>query len=81
MIEIILYIKIGCQYCENAISYLERKKMYYTKVIIDSIDKKKKILRNLKMQGINLKDGVTVPIIIINGKYIGGYEDLLKLKF
>lgn len=72
MAEIILYKKNPCPYCDRAIALLEEKGATY-KIIdltnnLDELDRIK-----------NETGWKTVPIILINGKLVGGYTDLKTL--
>lgn len=70
--EIIIYTKDPCPYCVRAINLLNEKKLAYKE--IDLTDKFDEIERIKKETGWR-----TVPIILINGRVIGGYDDLKAL--
>lgn len=73
MAEVIMYSKVPCPYCERAKSFFADKGITYK--LIDLTDKPDEI------QAIKDKTGWrTVPIIMINGKLIGGYTDLKELE-
>ena len=65
-----IYSKPSCTYCVKAKNLLELKGLQYTEVnIADSDDLRKEML--------SISGGATsVPQIVINGKYIGGFSDL-----
>ena len=72
MAEVIMYSKNPCPYCSNAKRFFEEKGIEYT--VIDLTNKPE------EMQAIKDKTGWrTVPIIMINGKMIGGYTDMKAL--
>lgn len=70
--EIKLYKKDPCPYCDRAIHLLESKNAPFE--IIDLTDKPSEIQRIKNETG-----WMTVPIIVINGKVIGGFTDLRAL--
>jgi glutaredoxin 3 len=67
-----MYKKDPCPYCDRAIRFLEEKGLAFD--IIDLTDKQEEIDRIKSETGWR-----TVPIIMINGKLIGGYTDLKAL--
>lgn len=72
MAEVIMYSKNPCPYCVNAKRLLDEKGVKYS--VIDLTDKPE------EMQKIKNDTGWrTVPIIMINGKLIGGYTDMKAL--
>lgn len=70
--EILIYTKDPCPYCERAIRLLEEKRVSYKEV--DLTDKPEEIDRIKNETGWR-----TVPIILIGGKLVGGYNDLKAL--
>ncbi len=72
MANIKLYKKNPCPYCDRAIALLNSKNA--TVEIIDLTDQPDEIQRIKNETG-----WMTVPIIIIDGKLIGGYTDLRAL--
>ncbi|ADV33979.1 glutaredoxin 3 [Candidatus Blochmanniella vafra str. BVAF] len=69
-----IYIRKGCPYCDKAKSFLKSKSLNFKEIFVgrDSSD-----ATYLEMR---TRSGgcVTVPQIFINGKHIGGSDDLLK---
>ena len=65
----IIYGKSGCPYCEMA-----RDELTLRGVTFDYIDLKESGKTAAEVTG---RDVTTVPQIYIDGKYIGGYEDLM----
>ncbi|HWU42929.1 MAG TPA: glutaredoxin domain-containing protein [Bdellovibrio sp.] len=72
MAQITIYKKNPCPYCDRAINFLNGKGLEYD--MIDLTDKPEEIDRIKNETGWR-----TVPIILINGKLIGGYTDLKAL--
>ena len=71
--EIIMYSKEYCPYCVMAKELLEKKGQKVTVIDVQHNESK----RNEMIE----KTGkTTVPQIFINGKYIGGYDDLTTLE-
>lgn len=70
--KVVIYSKDPCPYCVRAKAFFDNKGIAYEE--IDLTDKPEEI------QAIKDKTGWrTVPIIMINGKLIGGYNDLKAL--
>ena len=72
MTEITIYTTSWCPYCANAKRYLEEKGYHYKEVDIEQEGISRKQLSKIGK-------GITVPQIIIDGKPIGGYDDLIRL--
>lgn len=70
--KIVIYTKEPCPYCVRAIQLLNEKKLSYE--VVDLTDQPDEIDRIKKETGWK-----TVPIILIDGKVIGGYTDLKAL--
>lgn len=68
--NVIVYGKANCPYCENAVDLLEDLELPYQYISVDHMSTEDK--ENLKKEW-NMK---TVPIIIVEGKLIGGYQQL-----
>jgi glutaredoxin 3 len=72
MAKVVMYSKVPCPYCVNAKRLLDEKGVKYE--VIDLTD------RPEEMQKIKDETGWrTVPIIMIDGKLIGGYSDMKAL--
>ena len=69
--NIIIYTTNWCIYCDNAKRYLNELSLEYEEINIEE-----KGWGRGKL--FELTGGRTVPQIVINGKTIGGYVDLLK---
>ncbi|NIP30050.1 MAG: glutaredoxin 3 [Candidatus Dadabacteria bacterium] len=73
MNEIEIYTTNYCPYCIRAKDLLESKGLDYNEIRLDqNPNYKYEVMNNLKWR--------TVPIIVINGKVIGGYNQLLALE-
>jgi glutaredoxin 3 len=73
MAEVTIYTKATCGYCVRAKELLAQKKQQYNEISIDNdLDKQAEM---------RLKSGRTsVPQIFIDGKSIGGCDDLYELE-
>lgn len=72
-IQVIIYVREGCVYCKMAKDLLLEHKITYEAIDLDSNPElQKKLIEKTKQ--------TTVPYVFINNKFIGGYNDLLKLK-
>lgn len=68
--KVLVYSKEKCPYCEQAKSLLTRKEIPYRELDVT----RPEVLDQLR----ELVPGArTVPQIFIDGKYIGGYTDLV----
>ena len=73
MAEIIIYTKDYCPYCKKAKTLLDIKKQKYQEIDITNDSVKQEEM--LKKTG----GAKTVPQIFINGKAIGGCDDMYAL--
>ncbi|BCZ97967.1 TPA: glutaredoxin 3 [Legionella pneumophila] len=73
MNEVILYTTGYCPYCIKAKELLDRKKVIYTEIRVD-------LQPELREEMIQKSGRRTVPQIFINGKAIGGCDDLYALE-
>ena len=70
-----IYTVDYCPFCKKAIAFLDEHKVNYKRIRIDdNEDTWRKKLGEMY----NIKGDVTVPQIIIDGKRIGGYTDLME---
>jgi glutaredoxin 3 len=72
MAKVLMYKKNPCPYCDRATTFMDNKGIKYD--VIDLTDKPEEIDRIKNETGWR-----TVPIILINGKLVGGYTDLKAL--
>ena len=70
--KVIVYTRIKCKYCLDATNFFRQKDTPYVDIDI-TWDKElhQKLIRETHQQ--------TVPYIFINGKFIGGYSELIDL--
>lgn len=70
-----IYSKENCDYCVKAKMLLKSKGINYEEYSVDikSTEDIERVKKELKID-----DFKTVPQISINGKYIGGYDELRK---
>ena len=72
-IQVIIYSKAGCLYCTSAKELLSSENINYIDIdISDNNELRQKLIKDTKQ--------LTVPYIFINGKFIGGYQQLANLK-
>lgn len=70
---IIIYSSLTCPYCDHAKELLDQKGLTYKEV---NVDKDPASLKEM----VERSDGRrTVPQIFIDGKHIGGFDDLRRL--
>ena len=73
MAEVVIYTKPGCGYCYAAKDLLDRKGAEYTEIVASADPA-------LKQEMIQKSGGrMTFPQIFIDGKHIGGSDDLHAL--
>ena len=73
MIKVQIYTTSRCPYCIRAKYLLDSKGVVYEEIALDDDpDKKLEAMKRLNWR--------TVPIILINGKLIGGYDQLAALE-
>lgn len=73
MADIVLYTKPGCPYCMAAASLLKRKGAAYTEIVASNDpDKKQEMIQRSGGR-------MTYPQIFIDGRHVGGCDDLYDL--
>jgi len=72
MTDIIIYTASTCPYCARAKQLLDSKKVTYQEIDVSD--------RSLRPQMTKVTGGTTVPQIIIDGKLIGGCDELYALE-
>ncbi len=70
---IIIYSTLSCPYCNNAKALLDKKGVEYKEILVD------KDPSQLKEMLAKSNGRRTVPQIFIDGKHIGGFDDLKDL--
>lgn len=73
MADVVLYTKPGCPYCSAALSLLKRKGAEYTEIVASN-DPARKAEMVQKSGGRS-----TFPQVFIDGKHVGGCDDLHSL--
>ena len=73
MADVVLYTQPGCPYCFSAMSLLKKKGVDYTEIVASN-DPEKKAEMVEKSGG-----AATFPQIFIDGKHVGGSDDLHAL--
>jgi glutaredoxin 3 len=73
MARVEIYTKFGCPYCARAKALLGQKGIEYDEYEINSVPGK----RDEMLERSN--GGHTVPQIFIDGRHIGGSDDLVEL--
>ena len=73
MAEIVIYTKPGCPYCYMAMDLLKRKGADWTEIVASNDPEKKREM----VQRSNGR--MTFPQIFIDGKHVGGSDDLHAL--
>jgi len=71
--DVVLYTKPGCPYCHAAMALLDRKGVDYTEIVASNDPARK--------QEMIQKSGgrMTFPQIFIDGKHVGGSDELAAL--
>lgn len=70
--KVTMYFKVPCPYCEYAKRFFQERGIAYE--AIDLTDKPDEMMKIKQETGWR-----TVPIILINGKLVGGYSDMKAL--
>jgi len=71
--EVVLYTKPGCPYCIRAMALLDRKGAAYTEIVASNHPAKKAEM--VERSG----GAATFPQIFIDGKHVGGSDDIHAL--
>lgn len=69
-IKVEIWTKDDCSWCVRAKEFLRSQRIAFTEYKITS--------ENINSVREEFPDAKTVPIIIVDGEWIGGYEDLVK---
>ena len=73
MVEVVIYTKDYCYYCKKAKALLNEKGVKFKEIDVTYDQEKEKEM-------IEKSGRVTVPEIFINGKLVGGCDDLFELE-
>ena len=68
----IIYTKRGCSYCNEAKEFLNKKKISYREIMID----RDRVLYDDMVR--RSAGRTTIPQVFINGRHIGGYDELVQ---
>ena len=74
----IIYPKTGCPFCHKAKSLLNKSKVSYKEIELNPMDINYTEKRDALFKHFSHK---SYPIIILDGRFIGGYSELANLKF
>jgi len=67
-----LYVWSYCPHCNGALSLLEQRGIPYEKHVMDGLD--------AELNAVKKEYGhETVPIILLDGTFVGGFDDLREL--
>ena len=73
MADVVIYTKPGCPYCYSAMALLKKKGADYTEIVASNDPVR-------KSEMVEKSGGrMTFPQIFINGKHVGGSDDLHDL--
>jgi len=72
MVKIIIYTWSYCPYCKMAKNLLKSLNLDFKEINVENSEKLKKLKEKTNYK--------TVPQIFINDKFIGGFDNLFKLK-
>ena len=73
MADVVIYTKPGCPYCFSAMALLKKKGVDYTEIVA-SHDPAKKAEKVERSGG-----AMTFPQIFIDGRHVGGSDDIHAL--
>ena len=74
MADVVIYTKPGCPYCFSAMSLLKKKGVDYVEIVASNDPEK-------KAEMVERSGGrMTFPQIFIDGRHVGGCDDLHALE-
>jgi|TARA_B100001287_G_C22503118_1_gene444624 glutaredoxin 3 len=73
----VVYSKPNCPSCVKAKMLLDNKKIPYTESVIGKDIQVETLIKEFELN--NLPMPRTAPQIILHGKYVGGYEQLVEV--
>jgi glutaredoxin 3 len=74
MAKVEIYTKFGCPYCARAKRLLDEKEVPYEEYEINSMPGKREEMLS------RANGGTTVPQVFIDGRHVGGSDDLAELE-
>ena len=75
--NVVIYTKDSCNYCNYTKNYLKHYNIKFETVVLNDDNKRKEFYKDLS-SSVN-KEINSVPQIFINDKYVGGFEDFIKV--
>ena len=72
--QVEIYTLDYCPYCQKAKMFLTQNKVDFKEIPCEDNEEE---MREVLMKKFNLKSPATFPQIVINGKHIGGYSDMI----
>lgn len=76
MAKVEIFTYNWCPYCKKALEFLDENNIQYSK--FDITEETDEYLPKLK-KDYHIEGEVTLPQIIVNGKRIGGYDNMIEL--
>ena len=73
----VVYSKPNCPSCVKAKMLLDNKKIPYTESVIGKDIQVETLMKEFEVNGLPMPR--TAPQIILHGKYVGGYEQLVEV--
>ena len=73
----VVYSKPNCPSCVKAKMLLDNKKIPYTESVIGRDIQVETLMKEFEVNGLPMPR--TAPQIILHGKYVGGYEQLVEV--
>jgi glutaredoxin 3 len=71
--EVKIYTRAGCPFCERAVELFERLETPFEEI---RLDRDPALRARLSAQ----YDWRTVPMIVLNDRFLGGFDDVAKLE-
>lgn len=68
----------NCPYCVKAKNVLKTSGMKFIYIDLDSYGNRKEYVAQMRATGLIPESAKTIPMIFVDGKYIGGYIELNK---
>jgi glutaredoxin len=75
-----VYYRSSCPYCQKALEYIKKKRLTCVYREIDDYGGKENVFGVLKKEKRIPNSYNTVPVIFNNSEFIGGYNELVRLK-